>query len=228
MRLFAQAAQLAPHSADPTALARLYHYRGLDAMNQGKLDEALTLLTEADQLYAVNVPDEALKAKPAQACASAFAFNRSAVTGSLAPDQGLISDPRAQSALLGLIEVRRNRAVVLRVLGKPKEADDLLEQASDLARGQRTGTADPGRQAVPHHGADIGRRRASKARRWPNWRNRPRRSVRRFPDRSRWRRPICCAPVSCCGPVMASTRCRSATSAVTALTALKAGHDAGR
>ena len=133
--LFAQAAQLAPHSANPTALARLYHYRGLDEMNQGKLDDALTLLTEADQLYAVNVPEQALKAKPAQAFASAFSFNRSAVTGSLAPDQGLISDPRAQSALLGLIEVRRNRAVLLRVIGKPKEADDLLKQASDLAAG---------------------------------------------------------------------------------------------
>jgi len=133
--LFAQAAQLAPHSANPTAVARLYHYRGLDAMNQGKLDDAMNLLTEADALYAANVPESALKAKPPPAYASAFVFNRADVTSALTPDQDLFTDPRAQSALLGLVEVRRNRAVLLRVLGKPKDANALLQQASDLATG---------------------------------------------------------------------------------------------
>ena len=36
--LFAEAGRLAPTSADATAQARLLHYRGLDAMNQGQLD----------------------------------------------------------------------------------------------------------------------------------------------------------------------------------------------
>ncbi|HUN40416.1 MAG TPA: CHAT domain-containing tetratricopeptide repeat protein [Acetobacteraceae bacterium] len=133
--LFARAAQLASKSADPTAVARWYHYRGLDAMNQGKLDEALKLLTEADSLYAASVPQSALHARPRPAYANSFVFNRLQITGSLAPDQALFTDPRAQSALLGLIEVRRNRAVLLRVLGKPKEADELLLQADDLAQG---------------------------------------------------------------------------------------------
>ena len=133
--LFAQAARLAPKSANPTALARLYHYRGLDAMNQGKLDEALQLLTEADALYAANVPKSALNAKPQPAYANSFVFNRAQVTRSLAPDQSLFTDPRAQSALLGLIEVRRNRAVLLRVMGKPKQADELLQQADNMAQG---------------------------------------------------------------------------------------------
>jgi CHAT domain-containing protein len=137
--LFAQAAQLAPKSANPIAVARLYHYRGLDAMNQGKLDEAMQLLTQADALYAANVPEKALKARPRPAYVSAFAFNRSQVYSSLTPDQSLFTDPRAQSALLGLIEVRRNRAVLLRVLGKPKEADDLVQQANDLAQGNGLG-----------------------------------------------------------------------------------------
>ncbi len=35
--LFADAVRLAPKSADPAAQARLFHYRGLDAMNQGQL-----------------------------------------------------------------------------------------------------------------------------------------------------------------------------------------------
>ena len=51
------------------------------------------------------------------------------------PSQDLLTDPRAQSALLGLIEVRRNRAVVLRLMGRAQEADALLTSATDLARG---------------------------------------------------------------------------------------------
>lgn len=133
--LFAQAARLVPGSADATAPARLLHYRGLDAMNQGKLDLALQLLTQADALYAAEVPQDALRAKLPAAALSHFVFNSAQITGSLAPSQGLLADPQAQSALLGLIEVRRNRAVVLRVMGKPAEADKLLQSADDLARG---------------------------------------------------------------------------------------------
>jgi CHAT domain-containing protein/tetratricopeptide (TPR) repeat protein len=133
--LFDQAGKLAPSSAEAIAPARLLHYRGLDAMNQGKLDQALTLLTQADALYALEVPDDALKAKAPPAGGGHFAFNHTLVTSSLAPDQGLLTDPRAQSALLGLIEVRRNIAVVMRALGKPADADKELESASDLARG---------------------------------------------------------------------------------------------
>ena len=50
--LFADAGKLAPGAADATAPARLLHYRGLDALNQGQLEQALTLLTEADAAYA--------------------------------------------------------------------------------------------------------------------------------------------------------------------------------
>ena len=46
--LFVDAGKLVPGSADTTAQARLLHYRGLDAMNQGQLERALTLLTQAD------------------------------------------------------------------------------------------------------------------------------------------------------------------------------------
>jgi CHAT domain-containing protein len=133
--LFDQAGKLVPRSAEAIAPARLVHYRGLDAMNQGKLEDARSQLTQADKLYAAEVPDTALHAKPPPTAPSHFVFNRSLVTSSLAPDQSLLTDPRAQSALLGLIEVRRNLAVVLRVLGKPADADAELQLASDLARG---------------------------------------------------------------------------------------------
>src|SRR5215470_13103267 len=45
--LFTDATKLASSAADATARARLLHYRGLDALNQGRLEEALTLLGQA-------------------------------------------------------------------------------------------------------------------------------------------------------------------------------------
>ena len=56
-------------------------------MNQGKLEQAQTLLTQADALYALEVPDDALHAKPPPPAASHFVFNRAMVTSSLAPDE---------------------------------------------------------------------------------------------------------------------------------------------
>ena len=132
--LFADAQRLVAKSVDPTAQARLYHYRGLDAMNQGKLDQSLKLLTQADALYAAGVPESALKAKAAPTGVDRF-MRASFRVGDLMPSQELLTDPRAQTALLGLIEVRRNRAVLLRVLGQPKQADAMLQSATDLAQG---------------------------------------------------------------------------------------------
>jgi CHAT domain-containing protein/tetratricopeptide (TPR) repeat protein len=133
--LFARAAKLVPASAEAIAPARLLHYRGLDALNQGKLDDALKLLAQADAAYAAEVPQDALKAKAPPPAASRFIFARSSATAGFGANEALLTDPRAQSALLGLIEVRRNRAVALRVTGHPEEADELLRSASNLARG---------------------------------------------------------------------------------------------
>lgn len=133
--LFASAAKLAPAAADTTTPARLLHYRGLDALNQGRLDQALTLLTQADAAYAAEVPADALAAH-VRAPGPTNTFTRAGQTNfaELMPNGDLITDPRAQSALLGLIEVRRYRAVVLRLMGKSGEADVLLKSATDLAR----------------------------------------------------------------------------------------------
>lgn len=135
-RLFADAGKLAPASADATARARLLHYRGLDAINQGHLEDALTLLTQADAAYAAEVPADALKARalPNQA-GNAFVQTGALRLTDLMPSQDLLTDPRAQAALLGLIEARRNRAVVLRMMNHPKQADAALQSAMDLARG---------------------------------------------------------------------------------------------
>ena len=130
---FALAEKLVKGSAEPTAVARLAHYRGIDALNRGRLPEAIQSLNQADAAYAAQVPEEALKARPV-----AGAGNRFSRTGSfqdLATADALLTDPRAQSALLGLIEVRRNRAIALRLTGKPEQADAVLQSANDLARG---------------------------------------------------------------------------------------------
>ncbi|HTI80758.1 MAG TPA: CHAT domain-containing protein [Acetobacteraceae bacterium] len=134
--LFADAEKLAPAAADATAPARLLHYRGLDALNQGHLDDALKLLNQADAAYAAGVPADALNAKGSAARAgSSFARSGELRLADLMPAQDLLTDPRAQAALLGLIEVRRNRAVVLRLLNQSQQADDVLASAIDLARG---------------------------------------------------------------------------------------------
>jgi len=137
--LFAQAQELVPRSDDPTAQARLVHYRGLDALNQNKLQQAQKLLDQAEGLYAARVPQSALDAKPVTPVANRFL--RVPVHTDLMPSQELLTDPRAQSALLGLVEVRRYRSIVLRLLGKAKEADAVLQSATDLA--QANGLARP-------------------------------------------------------------------------------------
>ncbi|HET6198419.1 MAG TPA: CHAT domain-containing protein, partial [Acetobacteraceae bacterium] len=104
--------------------------------NQGQLEQALTLLTQADSAYANEIPADALtaKARPSGP-ANSFARAGQIRLADLMPSQDLITDPRAQSALLGLIEARRNRAIVLRVMGRGDEANAVLKSATDLARG---------------------------------------------------------------------------------------------
>ncbi len=134
--MFTDAGKLAPGSEDASARARLLHYRGLDALNQGQLEQALALLTEADAAYAGIIPADALAAR-ARTTQAANPFVRAGQIrlADLLPSQDLVTDPKAQSALLGLIEVRRNRGVVLRIMGRPQEADAVLKSATDLARG---------------------------------------------------------------------------------------------
>ncbi len=110
--LFRQAATLAPRASDKAAVARLKHYQALHALNQGHKEQALALLGEAEKAYAAVVPPEALQRLPPAAVQLASAGEIPPL-----PSQQLMIDPTAQSALIGLIEVRRYRAIVLRQLG---------------------------------------------------------------------------------------------------------------
>ncbi len=133
--LFADAEKLAPASADATAKARLLHYRGLDALNQGHMPQSRDLLTQAEAAYAAEVPADALKARvrPNQP-GNAFVQTGDIRLADLMPSQDLLTDPRAQAALLGLVEARRNKSVVLRMMDQPEQADAELKSAMDLAR----------------------------------------------------------------------------------------------
>ena len=139
-RLFARAAVLAPKAADPAARARLLHCEGLDALNQGKISEALALLRQAEAGYAALVPAAVLNAKPQPTSASEFTslgYNvGSTLAGSLSRHlaaDALLINPITQSALLGVIETRRYQAVALRLLGQDGESATMVRSAERLA-----------------------------------------------------------------------------------------------
>ena len=137
--LFTEADTLAPRATDRAAPARLLHYRALHLLNEGQTAQALALLTRADAAYATLVPAESLH----QAVGTSLVMSRSVAAMSTGaesgagladlPSQRLMFDPTAQSALMGLIETRRYRAVALRQLGHAQQADSMIASADALA-----------------------------------------------------------------------------------------------
>jgi CHAT domain-containing protein len=126
--LFARAEPLAVKSDDPLASARLAHYQALNLLNENKTDAALVRLGKAETAYAARLPAAMLDAKPVPQVA------RGNFGGGLA-EGAVISDPVINAALAGTIEVRRYRAVALRILGRGAEAEAVLQSARGLARG---------------------------------------------------------------------------------------------
>jgi CHAT domain-containing protein len=134
--LFRQAATLVPRASDKAATSRLQHYQALNALNQKQYQQALTLLDQAGRGYEALVPRESLQAANAGVSLIAASGAGALVT---MPDQQLMIDPTAQSALMGLIEVRRYQSIVLRHLGRPAESAAAIASAETLARGNRIG-----------------------------------------------------------------------------------------
>jgi CHAT domain-containing protein len=133
--LFKQADALAPRASDKAAVPRLRHYQALHALNQGHKDQALTLLRQAEAGYTALVPRDSLQSiapTPTVQLASASSLPE-------LPNQRLTIDPTAQSALIGLIEVRRYRAIVLRQLGRQAESAAAIASAEALARANQMG-----------------------------------------------------------------------------------------
>jgi CHAT domain-containing protein len=125
--LFRQAGTLAPRAADRAAPARLLHYRALDAVNRGHDDEALALLGQAERAYQAVLPPEVLAGA---ARATQFASSN----GGMLPDERLMVDPGMQSALMGVIEAQRYRAIVLRSQGLNAQSEAAIDSARSLAQ----------------------------------------------------------------------------------------------
>jgi CHAT domain-containing protein len=131
--LFRQADALAPRATDKAAVPRLRHYQALHALNQGHEEQALALLGTAETGYSALVPAENLQAaRVTEGVRLASASSASAFAAP--PSQSLVADPTAQSALIGLIEARRYRAIVLRQLGRPADSEAAIASAQALAR----------------------------------------------------------------------------------------------
>jgi CHAT domain-containing protein len=111
--------------AEDSLPSRLAHYRGLHLLNLGRHAEALALLDQAEAGYARQLPSGVLNARPQPRA-------RTELVGG-----EVLATPATRSALLGLIEVRRYRAVALRALNRPAEAEEALRSAGTLARGNR-------------------------------------------------------------------------------------------
>ena len=124
--LFKQADALAPRSSDPAAVARLDHYRALHALNQGKKQQAMELLAAARTAYSAHIPAEALNARPRPRLGQAPELTN-------LPSDRLISDPVAKSSLIGLIEVYRYQAIILRTQGQKAEAEAAIAAGRTLS-----------------------------------------------------------------------------------------------
>lgn len=113
--LLERAAVLAPAAADPVTPARLLHYRGLHALNADEPAAAIPLLQQAEARYAVLVPGPAQTQREQEV-------------------SDLVADPVSQSAVLGLAEAKRNRAVALTRAGRATEASALVAESRMVLR----------------------------------------------------------------------------------------------
>lgn len=113
--LLDRAGELAPRAADRIAAARHLHYSGLVRLNLGDAAEAIPIFEAAEQAYTREMPADAL-AEGAGASA------------------GVVADPIVQSALLGLAEAKRNRALAMVRVGRPAEAGPLIAQSRSILR----------------------------------------------------------------------------------------------
>jgi CHAT domain-containing protein len=132
--LFAQAAALAAKGHDEVVQARLLHYEALHAVNQGKNAQALALLDQAQRAYARLLPPSALAPRPRRVGPiTVLAAKGTATRQDPLPKEEVITDPAQQAAMIGLIETYRYKAIVLRDLDRPQDAEAAISEAATLA-----------------------------------------------------------------------------------------------
>jgi len=132
--LFAAAGELTPASADPGAAAKLLHYQALNQLNQGHDAAALALLDQAIAAYTPLVPPELLVPQSiAEENAALFSITYQAGPSAALAEQLRLKSPVTQSALLGLIEAWRYKAIALRSLGETGPSEAALITSNQIA-----------------------------------------------------------------------------------------------
>lgn len=132
--IFARAEQLVGSADDPVQSVRLLHYQALHAANQGKADQALNLLGRAGRGYADLLPDEVRNARQRSAT-RVGASGAGSGMADLLPNREMLSAPATRTALLGLIEVRRREATLLRRAGRLQDSAAAMRSANELVSG---------------------------------------------------------------------------------------------
>jgi CHAT domain-containing protein len=133
--LFAVAASRAPLATDPTAPAKLLHYEGLDALNQGKMAPAASDLAQANAAYAALLPPGVLAARPPSESVNGAldSVSHSQNSTAFSGEQEGLNSPVIQTALLGVIETDRYQAIALRALGQDAPAARAMARADEIA-----------------------------------------------------------------------------------------------
>lgn len=112
--MLARAESLARHDeADATALAEVWHYQGLNLLNQRQPAAALVLLRRAEAAYLPLAPD--------------------GTTTASAADGLMPMDPTTRAAAYGVVEARRAEAVAYRMMDQPAESRGAAITASRVA-----------------------------------------------------------------------------------------------
>ena len=138
--IFAQASAPALLQSGLFSPAQYDHYKGRHLLNRGldqndnpDLTEALRLLRSAEARYAANVPTGATA--PSASTENLTRFAATTLVAQLSVGgQFQAAAPNALEAVLGVIETRRNQAVVLRALGEQDQALAMALSAEDFAR----------------------------------------------------------------------------------------------
>jgi CHAT domain-containing protein len=130
---FGEAERVLGPRPDPALRARLLHYRGVHLLNQFKSAEADAFLGAAQKAYIALIPEEDLTRPPVPP-PSRNRFDINDAAKSRGANFKIKDNARmVQPALLGLIEVLRYRAIALRDLNRPQDADAATAYATRLA-----------------------------------------------------------------------------------------------
>jgi CHAT domain-containing protein len=168
---FAEADRVLANSTDRALKARLLHYRGIHKLDQKIPAEGEALLGQAQAAYVALIPVEDLTREPVvKPVLNRFDINGASGPGSQSTFRMVGDDPSLRPVVLGLIEVLRYRAIALRQLGRPADADALttyavrvaaannLARPSVLARLYRTAGVNASRQSEQTRAlTDLGR-----------------------------------------------------------------------